>query len=320
MKHSICQLRTLGAICLLLLLITGGWTRTATALTFTLPSNGDNVVGHAQWTQAKAGDTFSTLGRRFDVAYFQLVEANPSINPDQVPAGTIVVIPSRFIIPPVARKGIVISLAELRLYYFPPGGHTVIINPIGIGREGWCTPLGATKVIAKTVNPVWNVPESIKKDRAKQGVILPSSVQPGPENPLGGYAMRLGIQKQTYLIHGTNDFTGVGRRSSSGCIRMLPEDVEALFPKVSVGTPVNIINSPYKAGWSNGKLYLEAHIPLQEQKPNGEADLKAMKNTVQTALLSHSGTIYWDSANKIAEQQNGVPQTIGQHGDSEEIG
>ncbi len=295
---------------LLLLLVTGGWIPTATALTFPLPANGDNVVGHVQWTQAKPGDTFSTIGRRFDIAYCQLIEANPGINPDQVPTGTIVVVPTRFILPPVPRKGIVISLAELRLYYFPPDGHTVIIHPIGIGREGWVTPVGQQKIAEKTVNPTWVVPDSIKKDRASQGVMLPASVPPGPENPLGGYRMRL--TKPTYLIHGTNDFTGVGRRSSSGCIRMLPEDVEALFPKVAVGTPVNILSSPYKAGWSNEKLYLEAHVPLQEQKPNGEADLAAMKSTVQTAISSHSGTIYWNTANKIAVQQNGIPQTIGQ--------
>lgn len=320
MKQAICQLRTIGVICSLLLLLTGGWTGTATALTFPLPTTGNNVVGHIQWTRAKPGDTFCSIGRRFDIAYFQLIEANPSINPDQVPAGTIVVVPTRFILPPVPRKGIVISLAELRLYYFPPDSHTVIIHPIGIGREGWCTPLGITKIIAKTVNPVWTVPESIKKDRANQGVILPNSVQPGPENPLGGYAMRLGIQKQTYLIHGTNDFTGVGRRSSSGCIRMLPEDIEALFPKVAVGTQVNIVNAPYKAGWYNNKLYLEAHVPLQEQKPNGEPDLAAMKNTIQAAISGHSGTIYWNTAKQIAEQQNGVPQTIGHLGETPEEG
>lgn len=311
MKHAICQLRPIGAICLLLLLLTGGWIRTATALTFTLPSNGDNVVGHVQWTQAKAGDTFSTMGRRFDIAYLQLAEANPSINPDQVPAGSIVVIPSRFILPPVPRKGIVISLTELRLYYFPPGGKTVVIHPIGIGREGWGTVLGTYHIIEKTVNPTWVVPQSIHDDRAKQGVILPKSVAPGPENPLGGYRMRL--SKPTYLIHGTNDYTGVGRRSSSGCVRMLPEDVESLFQKVTVGTQVTIISSPYKAGWDNGKLYLEAHTPLQENS-RGEADLKTMKNVVQAATSSHSGTVYWNLAKKIAEQQNGVPQKIGQIG------
>lgn len=308
MKQAICQLRSFGTICFVLLFLTS-WTGTASALTFRLPTNGDNVVGQVQWTQAKPGDTFSTIGRRFDVGYCQLIEANPTINPDQVPAGTIIVIPSRFILPPVPRKGIVISLAELRLYYFPSDEHTVSIYPIGIGREGWITPVGQQKITDKTVNPTWVVPDSIKKDRAKQGVILPASVQPGPENPLGGYRMRL--TKPTYLIHGTNDFTGVGRRSSSGCVRMFPEDVENLFSKVSLGTPVNILNSPYKAGWSDNKLYLEVHAPLQEQNPNGETNLQAMKKAIEAVIAGHNGTIFWDDTKKIAVQQNGVPQLIG---------
>lgn len=285
---------------------------TVHALTFPMPTGNDNMIGKMQWIQARDGDTFSTIGRRYDVGYFQLIEANPGVNPDKVPAATIVVIPSQFILPTVPRKGIVISLAELRMYYFPSDGKTVVTYPIGIGREGWNTPLGVTKIVDKTVNPVWVVPDSIKKDRAKDGVTLPNIVAPGPDNPLGGYRMRLGIQKQTYLIHGTNDFNGVGRRSSSGCIRMLPEDVEALFPRVSVGTPVNIIDSPYKASWHKGKLYLEAHTPLQEQQPNGDPDIPAMKKVVATAIKSASGTISWSAANRITLQQNGVPQVIGQ--------
>lgn len=281
------------------------------ALTFPIPASGDNVVGKLLWVQTRAGENFTILGRRYDVPYLSLVEANPSIDPDKTPVGTIVVIPNRYVLPPVPRKGIVVSLAELRLYYFAPNGKSVSIYPIGIGRQDWCTPLGITKVVEKTVNPVWVVPESIKKDRAKDGVTLPNSVQPGPENPLGGYRMRLGVQQQTYLIHGTNDYTGVGRRSSSGCIRMLPEDVEALFPKVAVGTPVNIINMAYKVGWDKNKLYLEAHIPLQEEKANGEADISAMKVAVNNAIATHSGTIYWKAAEKIANEQKGIPQLIG---------
>lgn len=283
----------------------------AYSLTFPMPKGNDNVVGHTQWIQARAGDTFSTIGRRYDVGYFQLVEANPGVNPDNVPQGSIVVVPSQFILPSVPRKGIVISLAELRLYFFPPDKKTVVTYPIGIGREGWKTPLGVTRIVEKTVNPVWIVPDSIKKDRAKDGIILPSMVPPGPENPLGGYRMRLAIDKQTHLIHGTNDFNGVGRRSSSGCIRLFPEDVEALFPRVSIGTPVNIIDTPYKASWHKGKLYLEAHTPLVEQKPDGAPDIEAMKKVVQVAINTGAGTIFWDKAERITNQQNGVPQVIG---------
>lgn len=311
MKKTCCRLRHFSVIVFLIALVGCGWTGIAAALRFTLPSNGDNVVGSVQWVQTRPGDNFNLIMRRYDIGYFQLIEANPGINPDNIPPGTIVVIPSRFVIPPVPHKGIVLSLAELRLYYFSPDNHTLYVYPVGIGRQGWMTPPGTTKVVEKTVNPVWVVPESIKKDRAKDGVALPGSVQPGPENPLGFYRMRLGIQNLTYLIHGTNDYTGVGRRSSSGCVRMLPEDVEALFPQVSVGTPVTILNSPYKVGKFKNKFYLEAHEPLQEEKSNGEADLVAMKHCVNTALKPYSGTVYWDKANQVAKRSNGTPQVIG---------
>jgi L,D-transpeptidase ErfK/SrfK len=292
-----------------LLLIGWMWSATASALTFTLPTNGDNVVGHVQWTQARAGDTFSSVGRRYDIGYYELIEANPGVNPERLDAGTIIVIPSRFILPPVPRKGIVLNIAELRVYYYPAHRPVVITYPVGIGREGWGTIMGSYHIIEKTVNPTWVVPKSIQKDRAKDGVYLPNSVPPGPDNPLGGYRMRL--SEPTYLIHGTNDYTGVGRRSSSGCIRMLPEDVEVLFSMVKVGTQVNIVNAPYKAGWDNNKLYLEAHVPLQEQQVVSGINLDLMHQVVTAATRTHAGELNWDTATQIANAQNGIPQTIG---------
>lgn len=224
----------------------------ATALTFVLPAHGDDVVGHVQWTQALPGDTFNKIGRRYDMGYFELVEANPMINPDHPQPGSIIVIPSRFILPP-KRHGLVINLAELRIYYYPPHRHVVITYPVGIGREGWDTPLGPSWIAEKMRNPIWTVPESIRKDRAKEGVHLPVKVPPGPDNPLGGYAMRL--KQATYLIHGTNDSQGVGRRSSAGCIRLFPEDIESLFAEVARKEKVTIIDLPYKFGWEKHRLF-----------------------------------------------------------------
>lgn len=282
-----------------------GWIGSASALTFPLPAAPENVVGKLLWTQARQGDTFCTIGRRYDVGYVQLEEANPSLKPEQLEPGTIVVIPSRFILPNAPHKGIVVNLAELRIYYYPPDQKEVITYPIGIGREGWVTPVGEQKIIEKTVNPTWVVPASIQKDRAKDGVFLPKSVPPGPENPLGGYRMRL--TQPTYLLHGTNDYTGVGRRSSSGCIRLFPEDVEALFPQVKIGTPVKIINQAYKAGWSNHKLYLEAHTPLQEH----DHTLVTMRDVVTAITLPYTGQLSWNQAERVASEQNGIPQVIG---------
>lgn len=288
------------------------YTSSVSALTFELPSNGDNVVGKVYHITTRPGDTFSKIGRRYNVGYYSLVEANPGINPTTIEAGTPLIVPARFILPAVERKGIVVNLAELRLYYYPPNGRQVITYPIGIGRDqGWNTPVGLTFISSKTKDPTWIVPESIRKFRASEGVILPKSVAPGPDNPLGGYRMRLAIPSGAFLIHGTNDYTGVGRRSSSGCIRLYPEDAERLFDEVQVKTPVHIINAPYKLGWLNDYLYLEAHLPLEEQQTNYDKDLSPLKALVSTMLRHRAADVDWAAADRIAREQNGIPQEIG---------
>lgn len=278
------------------------------ALTFVLPPQGDSVVGHMQWTQALPGDTFSKIGRRYDLGYFELVEANPSIDPVHLVPGTIIVIPSRFILPPGPRQGIVINLAELRIYYYPKHRDVVITYPVGIGREGWDTPLGSSWISQKIINPTWIVPSSIRKDRAKEGVHLPIKVRPGPDNPLGGYAMRL--KQATYLIHGTNDDEGVGRRSSAGCIRMFPEDIENLFPQVKIRERVYIVDSPYKIGWDKNRLYLEAHVPLQGRLALRLTQSALIKKIAQINAAKVA-KIEWQIVDKLAEGQNGIPQVIG---------
>ncbi|CAM4413083.1 MAG: hypothetical protein LEGION0398_MBIBDBAK_00319 [Legionellaceae bacterium] len=277
----------------------------ATALTFKLPENGDNLIGKIYHITVHSGDTFAKIGRRYDVGYYSLVEANPSINPSDLKEGTQIIIPARFIIPNVEKKGIVINLAELRLYYFPPNGREIITFPVGIGREGWDTPIGLTYVGSKTKNPTWFVPDSIRNFRASEGVILPKNVPPGPDNPLGGYALRLA--STTYLIHGTNDYTGVGRRSSSGCIRMLPEDVEQLFDEITPKTPVNIINVPYKLGWHNDKLFLEAHLPLE----GNQAKLYSVTHLIEQMHTYRPVKIDWDITTYAVKQQTGIPEVIG---------
>ena len=283
---------------------------TSWAATFTLPSNGDNVVGKVQWTQSLPGDTFITVGRRYDIGYFELVEANPGIDPTLPDPGTVLVIPTKFIIPNVPPVGLVVNIAEMRIYYFPPNSHKVMTYPVGVGREGWNTPVGMTTVIKKVKNPTWTVPPDIMKWRLENGgVQLPKSVPPGPDNPLGGYALYLGFPG--YRIHGTNDPTGVGRRSSSGCIRVWPEDIEELFSIIPAGTSVRIMNDPYKAGWLDNNVYLESHMPLEEQQRAYAASLAPMRFDVQSIIQNRPANINWNEATAVARQQNGIPQIIG---------
>ncbi len=312
------------------------------ALTFTLPEHAGDVVGHIQTTHIEPGESFSSLGRRYDVGYYELIEANPNVNPDAPKPWSMIVIPTEYVLPPGPRKGIVINLAELRLYYYPKDKNVVETFPVGIGRQGWVTPQGITKITHKIKDPTWYVPKSVREDRAKEGVNLPWKVPPGPDNPLGKFAMRLSLP--SYLIHGTNDPSGVGRRSSAGCVRMFPEDVKHLFKQAGIGMPVRIVDMPYKAGWQHGELYLEAHVPLQEDQAkqdellqklidSGDAySLNAVEQTeirknpilapmvgvIEKAIKDRHADVDWHEANRVAFAENGIPEVIGYRQDTHE--
>ena len=254
--------------------------------TFPLPPAGTDVVGDVWAVVARHEDTLPDLARRFDLGYDEIAAANPGVDVWLPGRGTKVLLPTEFVLPDAPREGLVLNLASMRLFYYPATGPeetpTVVTHPVGIGREGWATPQGKTKVVSKKAHPSWTVPASILAEHAANGDPLPGVVPPGPDNPLGDYAMRLGIPG--YLIHGTNKPHGVGMRVSHGCIRLYPEDIERLFPEVPVGTPVRIVNQPYLAGWNNGVLYLEAHPPLEEDAARWKSSLKPMERVVNKKL------------------------------------
>jgi L,D-transpeptidase ErfK/SrfK len=229
---------------------------------------GVDVVGQLQVIAARHEDTFLDIARAYDVGYDELVQANPGVDPWLPGASTRIVLPTEFVLPDGPREGIVLNLAAKRLFYFPKAEagkpREVITHPVGIGREGWATPMGATRVVSKQKDPVWVVPASIRKEHAAAGDPLPARVGPGPDNPLGAYALRLGFP--SYLIHGTNKPDGIGMRVSHGCIQLFPEDIESLFGLVPVGTTVRIVNEPRLLGWRGDNLYLEVHPPLEDDR------------------------------------------------------
>ena len=307
MMAKICNKYRLGVMSFILGL--GFVSASAAAQTFNVPLQGD-VVGSVKTAVAKQGDTLPQIARDYDMGYTELEEANPNIDPDHLKPGTVVVIPSQFILPNTPRNGLVINLAEMRLYFYSKGGSTVTTHPIGIGREGEDTPVGVLKIIQHIPNPTWYSPESIRIARAKEGIDIPKVVPPGPENPLGKFAMRL--SKPTYLIHGTNDpLGGIGRRSSSGCIRLYPEDIERLFSMVPNGSTVYIINEPYKAGWLAGELYLESHVPLTGNDDQTQKDAEQIKKVVRLAIKDKQAMVEWDKAMAISDETQGLPQPIG---------
>jgi len=273
-------------------------------------SPGSDVIGEVEVIRAAYEDTFFKLGRRYDVGYDELRHANPGVDPLLPGEGTEIVIPTQYVLPDAPRRGIVLNIPEYRLYYFPEDGGRVITHPIGIGREGWTTPYGRTTVAGKTVKPTWYPPESIREEHAANGDPLPAAVPPGPDNPLGDYALRLGFP--SYLIHGTNKPYGVGMRVSHGCIRMYPEDIEALFALVEPGTPVTIINQPYKVGWGEGGLYLEAHRPLAEESEAWTATELTVRFVAATG--TRRAEVRWDQADTVLATGNGIPEFVSVEG------
>ncbi|MDA8095327.1 MAG: L,D-transpeptidase family protein [Betaproteobacteria bacterium] len=281
---------------------------------FPLPRHGKSVIGQIKTVIAGPDTTLSGLARRYDVGYKEITEANPGVNPWVPGAGRRIVIPSQFILPDAPHVGIVINVAQMRLFYFPipkPGERPMVItHPVGIGRRNWETPIGVTRVVAKIVNPVWNVPPSIRAEHAKEGFPLPKVVPAGPDNPLGAFALRLAIPG--YLIHGTDKPYGVGMRVSHGCVHLYPEDIARLFPQVPIGTPVRIVNQPFVTGWLNGKLYLAANRPLAENRATWPAEHRALVQVVRRAALRHHPlpAIDWAKAVQTAKQDMDIPIPI----------
>ena len=281
--------------------------QTSLGLTFVLPANG-NIVGHLQYAPVHPGDSVATLARRYDMGGYEMLEANPGINYDHPSIGENLIVPSSFILPDAPRDGIVINLAEMRLYYYHPDHVHVSTYPVGVGKAGWNTPLGKTQVVRKREHPTWVVPDSILANHIEHGQPIEKTRPPGPDNPLGDYAMNLGFAN--IVIHGTNTPKAVGVRASHGCIRMLPEDVKALFQHVRIGTPVYIIHQPTKIGRKNNQLYLEAHVPLGAELHQTEySDVGNLIHKVKPAGSSYH--LEWEKIHRLQQSANGYPLPIG---------
>jgi L,D-transpeptidase ErfK/SrfK len=228
----------------------------------------DDVVGQLQVTKVQGEDTLSDIARRFNLGYEEVVRANPGIDPWLPGVGREVVLPTQFVLPDAPREGLVINLAQLRVFYYPKvkagEPRKVITHPIGIGKVGWQTPEGSTKVTSKKKNPTWTPPVSVRKEHREAGDPLPRVVPAGPDNPLGTHMMTLGWP--SYLIHGTNKPYGVGMRSSHGCMRFYPEDIAGLYDMIPLGTKVTVVNQPFVFGWSKDALFMQAFPVLEDDE------------------------------------------------------
>lgn len=291
---------------------------------YELESPDQELVGAPQVLFTRYEDTFSAIAQHYNVGYEELRHANPGVDHWLPGEATPVYLPTELILPDAPRRGIVINVPAMRLYYYDvvgpqagrgatrddsadpkPERRLVATYAIGIGEEGWATPLGEGTVTQKARDPVWYVPASIRKAHAARGEMLPSVVQPGPDNPLGRHALALSLPG--YLIHGTNKPAGVGMRSSHGCIRLYPGDIAELFEVVTKGTAVNIVNQPVLAGWRNGELYLEVHRPLAEDQRDVRADVdKVLADALERAGVA-AAELDQAVIDKVLTEQRGMP-------------
>jgi L,D-transpeptidase ErfK/SrfK len=279
------------------------------ATTYTVPLNGNDMIGGVETTSSASGDTLGSIAQREDIGINGITNANPGIDPEApLPSGTAVNIPSEFLLPPLPHRGIVINLAEMRMYYYPTDD-VVKTYPIGIGRVGKTIPIKETKVVRKVEHPVWIPPEDIRAFNKEQGIILPRVMPAGPDNPLGPYAIYLQIP--TYLIHSTIFPSSIGTRASFGCIRMFESDIHDFFPLVESGTPVIIVDMPTKVGWVGNRLYLETHEPLEEHSDEAHATNAGIVNAIAEAVGSHRAFVDWQLVEDIANNRDGLPHEIG---------
>ena len=279
---------------------------------FVLDSPGQSVVGVPQVVYTSATDTLADLARTYGLGYDELLAANPDVNPWLPGENTAVLLPTQFVLPAVERQGIVLNMASKRLFYFPAAAEGqpahVKTFPIGIGRVGWETPLGATTVVDKARDPHWYVPLSVRQEHAALGDPLPSVVPPGPDNPLGHRVLKLDMPG--YLIHGTNQPYGVGMRVSHGCVRLYPENIEYLYELVDIGETVTIINEPFLFGQRDGALYFESHAPLEDDVIDPQERLSRLLDYWNETLPAGLSDFQAAAVREEAGRASGAPVRI----------
>jgi L,D-transpeptidase ErfK/SrfK len=273
------------------------------------PAKIDTVIGSVRQYTPTKGDTFLDLARFYGLGYNELEQANPDIDP-WIPGikATSVILPTAWVLPQVSYEGVVVNIPEMRLYYFHPhkdGGSVLVTTyPVGLGRDEWRTPKGKFKVLGKTVNPTWVIPDSIREEHIRERGDYRKLIEGGaPDNPLGKY--RLELTMHGYRIHGTDIPWGVGMQVSHGCVRLYPEDIEALYPIVSVGTPGEFVYQPVKLGARNGRIYAEVSPDIYTLIPGMFSEARRI-----VEQLGWQQYIDWNKLQRAVEEQNGVPVDV----------
>jgi L,D-transpeptidase ErfK/SrfK len=267
----------------------------------------DDVIGRLAAIILEKGDSLPDIARHFSLGINTVSAANPGVDIWVPEARVRILLPLSFVLPDTRRKGIVINLAAMRLFYFKKDGKLLAVStyPVGIGTTEQPTPVGKMYITRKKFQPTWYVPANIAKDHRKKGDPLPAKVPPGPLNPLGEYALYL--SKSGYLVHGTNKPASIGLRATYGCIRLYPEDIKRLFESTPVKKPVRIVNEPYLVGQRDGIIYIEAHKPFEE---SGTAELKKAYAKLRNIEKKSGHAFDWKKVKEVVAEARGFPVPI----------
>ena len=290
----------------------------AQANEYLLPPDNSRVIGEQKVHQVTQGDYFQKIAEKYNVGFLALMAANPGVDPFLPEVGTNLIIPSAMLLPFIKHEGIVVNLPELRMYYFLPEENKVHVFPVGIGKQGLATPKTTSYISSKRKNPPWRPSEAMRKRYFEEhGKALAKEIPPGPDNPFGQYALRLG--KSEYLIHGTNQRFGVGMRASSGCIRMYDDDIKWLFENVPLNTKVSIIDQPIKMSYEGGhRQLIEIHSPLSdndikkgdsELSENGDSEQLMITQSVKRFIGNNEQ--YWQQISQAIDKPQGIIIELG---------
>jgi L,D-transpeptidase ErfK/SrfK len=281
-----------------LLYAPGAW-----AAAYSLSGGDVQVVGAVLPLRTRYEDTFASVAEAQGLGWRELIDANPEVDPWLPGEGTVIDLPTKYVLPSGPREGVVINVSEFRLYYYPPGGGMVVTYPVGLGRLDFPTPLVSTKVRAAVPNPSWSPGPTARREHAARGNPLPAVVPPGPDNPMGTMAIVLGIP--SYFIHGTNQPFAVGQTASLGCIRMYNQHVETLAEMIRSGMPVRIVNEPFKAGWRDGELFVEVHEDIY-----GTVKPEELERRIKAVAGDADVAIDWTVVQSLKDKPTGIPTRV----------
>lgn len=302
-------MRRVKLLCSLIMLLVS---QSAQAVSYPFPPEGSRLVGSPLTITVPSGNTqpLEAFAAQYGQGLSNMLEANPGVDVFLPKSGSTLVVPQQLILPDTVREGIVINVAEMRLYYYPAGSNTVEVLPIGIGQAGRETPRNwVTAVERKQEAPSWTPTPNTRREYAARGESLPAFVPAGPDNPMGLYAIYIG---RLYAIHGTNANFGIGLRVSQGCIRLRNDDIKYLFDTVPVGTRVQLIDRPVKYSVEpDGSRWVEVHEPLSRNRSEYESDRKVPLPVTPALRTFISGNdVDMSRGNQALERRSGMPVNI----------